>query len=488
MAEEMRLQKYLSQAGVCSRRTAEEYLVAGRIRVNGKVVQELGTSVLPGRDKVEVDGRVIEVNETYIYILLHKPAGYISSLNDPEGRPVVTDLLPRNMPRLWPVGRLDWDSEGALLMTNDGRLTNLLTHPAHDAPKRYAVKMRGLLTDDHPALAQLREGVTLDDGEFAKPATASVVRDNGRNTWVEMIIHEGKNRQIRRMCDVVGHPVMKLRRISIGTVTIEGLPSGSFRSLTHEEVVDLYGDFELRVPEEARPSRRAQKRARESKERNGRPAVRRVRQHVRTRAADKTGEKAVARPGEPGAEKSAEKPARTSARGTTGPAKAAAGKSPRAAGTRGPGAGYTGKGRADAKRDARVQSMTRSAAKNAEGSESSAPRPPSSAPDKGRAQGPADPARGKSPRPGAGSDRPRKGDGPASSASPRASQKSAPGAKGSAAKPTGGKPAGASSKNPKSSGRPAAKGQGRSQAPRSASGNGRSGAKPGSKSPKPSGK
>lgn len=270
MSDEMRIQKFFSQAGICSRRQAEKHLLAGRISVNGKVVRELGTTINPARDRVEFDGKLVTRPDSFIYILLNKPANYITSLDDPEGRPVVSDLLPKNMPRIWPVGRLDWDSEGLLLLTNDGKLTNLLTHPSKEIPKVYAVKVRGRLTPEAEELKRLRKGVALDDGYVTRPAEVSLKRDNGRNSWVDVLIREGKNRQIRRMFDAIGFPVMKLRRIAIGPLTIEGLKSGTFRSLTHDEVLELYGEVEATIPERARPSARAIKRERQDADRHNR--------------------------------------------------------------------------------------------------------------------------------------------------------------------------------------------------------------------------
>ncbi|MFU8804073.1 MAG: pseudouridine synthase [Bradymonadaceae bacterium] len=279
MSDEMRIQKFLSSAGVSSRRKAEDLMTEGRVKVNGKVCTELGTKVDPSKDRVEVDGKAVTLPESMIYIAMNKPANYISSLSDPEGRPIVTDLLPQNMPRLWPVGRLDWDSEGLLLMTNDGKLTNLLTHPSHDVSKTYAVKVVGLLTNQSPELIQLREGIELDDGYVTQPARVEVVKDNGRNTWLEITIEEGKNRQVRRMFEALDRMVMKLRRISMGTITIDGLASGTYRTLTHAEVAELYGDLDAKVPDRAQPSKRALKRAREERRRKGGAA--RAKRHKR---------------------------------------------------------------------------------------------------------------------------------------------------------------------------------------------------------------
>lgn len=272
MAEEMRLQKFMSKAGVCSRRKAEEHMTAGLVTVNGKVCKELGTKVDPSKDRVEFQGNLVTLPDSYIYLLVNKPSNYITTLDDPEDRPIISDLLPKNMPRVWPVGRLDWDTEGLLLMTNDGKLTNLMTHPSHEVSKTYAVKVRGLIDTRSPVLAQLREGVRIEEEDYiTRPADLSIVRDNGRNTWLEILIREGKNRQIRKMFDAVGFPVMKLRRIAIGPITIDGISSGNFRSMTHAEVLDLYGEVEATMPDRARPSDRAMKREREAIERGKLP-------------------------------------------------------------------------------------------------------------------------------------------------------------------------------------------------------------------------
>lgn len=273
MANEMRVQKFLSKAGVCSRRKGEERMQEGRVKVNGQVCRELGSKVIPGQDEVRVDDEVVTLPDQYIYIAVNKPDNFITSLDDPKGRPVITDLLPDKMPRIWPVGRLDWDSTGLLIMTNDGKLTNLLTHPSHDVTKQYAVKVRGLLKNDSPKLERLRKGISLD-GRKTKPAHIEVVKDNGNNTWLEFVITEGRNRQIRRMCEAIGHRVMKLRRFAIGSLTLQGIPTGSYRPLLHDEVEALYEEVEAKMPPRAVPSRAAEKRERQRKKRHGKYDVR----------------------------------------------------------------------------------------------------------------------------------------------------------------------------------------------------------------------
>lgn len=262
---EMRVQKFLSKAGVASRRASEDLMLAGRVRINGEVCRELGTKVDPAVDRVEVDGAEVNLPDQYIYILLNKPQNYITTLDDPHDRPIITDLLPANMPRIWPVGRLDWDSEGAILMTNDGNLTHKLTHPSHEIEKTYAVKVHGVIDNEADELERMREGVEIEPGVVTKPAVVKVGRDTGKNTWLEFRIHEGRNRQIRKMCEAVGFRVSRLRRLAIGPLTIIGVSSGEFRSLTSEEVYDLYQALDEKMPERARPTKRQIKKERNDK-------------------------------------------------------------------------------------------------------------------------------------------------------------------------------------------------------------------------------
>jgi len=231
----IRLQRYLAQAGVASRRRCEEVIVAGRVRVNGKVITELGTRVRPGRDRVEVDGRRVWP-EDLAYLLLHKPPGYVTTLNDPEGRPSVRDLLPIDGPRLFPVGRLDFNSEGALLCTNDGELAHALAHPSHQVPKRYLARVHGEVDD--ATLERLSKGVELDDGRTG-PAKVLVQAETASHTWLEFTVTEGRNRLIRRMCEACELPVMRLIRTHFAGVEVEPLRPGAYRSLTPREVARL---------------------------------------------------------------------------------------------------------------------------------------------------------------------------------------------------------------------------------------------------------
>ena len=231
-----RLQKILAQAGLASRRAAEELITGGRVRVNGKLVTELGTRADGRRDKIEVDGKRI-VLERPVYYVLHKPRGVVSTLSDPEGRPSLGELLARFPERLYPVGRLDFHTSGALLITNDGELAEALLHPSRKVPKVYVAKLRGDLDTD--ALDGLRNGVELDDGFTTAPADVIVLREEAGSTWIRITIHEGKNRQILRMGDAIGHTVTRLSRISFAGIDTEGLRPGNLRELEEKEVERL---------------------------------------------------------------------------------------------------------------------------------------------------------------------------------------------------------------------------------------------------------
>jgi 23S rRNA pseudouridine2605 synthase len=230
-----RLQKIIAAAGLASRRQAEEWITAGRVTVNKKSVK-LGDQADPAIDRIEVDGRPLGASERKMYVLLHKPAGYVVSLKDPQGRPVVTDLLAGLPARLFPVGRLDYNTEGLLLLTNDGELAQRLAHPSHEIGKTYLVKVRGHLGP--AACERLAKGVLLDDGPTA-PARIDRVRGTTGHTWFEITIHEGRNRQVRRMCEAIGHPVARLKRIRLGFLELGDLPSGEYRQLTPGEVQRL---------------------------------------------------------------------------------------------------------------------------------------------------------------------------------------------------------------------------------------------------------
>ncbi|HKK01953.1 MAG TPA: pseudouridine synthase [Desulfuromonadales bacterium] len=235
MSTKERLQKLIASAGLASRREAERWIEAGRVTVNGRVAS-LGESADPHRDRVEVDGRQLAAAEPRFTVLLNKPVGYVTTCSDPQGRPVVTELIKGIPARLFPVGRLDLTTEGVLLLTNDGALAQHLAHPRHAVEKTYLVRVRGGL--DRPAQEHLERGVLLDDGPTA-PASVTNVRRSGNHTWFHLTIHEGRNRQVRRMCEAVGCPVSRLKRIRVAFLELGDLQPGHFRVLKGAEIARL---------------------------------------------------------------------------------------------------------------------------------------------------------------------------------------------------------------------------------------------------------
>ena len=233
----LRLQVVLARAGIASRRKSEELITSRRVTVNGKVVSKLGTRVNPNKDHVQVDGKPIaKAPSTMLYILLNKPKGVLTAVEDDRGRPVVRDLLRGIKERVYPVGRLDWNTEGVLLLTNDGDLTHKLMHPSYEVPRVYRVKVRGI--PDTKTLIRLRRGIMLDDGR-SPPALIKRLEDTGTNSWLEITVREGRNRLIRRMCQAVGHPVNKLERTSFGGLKTHGLKPGQWRYLLKTELTRL---------------------------------------------------------------------------------------------------------------------------------------------------------------------------------------------------------------------------------------------------------
>lgn len=230
-----KLQKLISRAGLTSRRKAEEWIARGRVSVNG-VVAKLGDRANLEHDKVLVDGRLLRLPDEQVVVLLNKPRGYVCTLNDPQGRPVVTQLVDSIPLRLYPVGRLDFNSEGLLLMTNDGDLAHRLMHPRHHVEKSYLVKIQGNL--NRIEQQKLTNGIQLDDGMTA-PAKVTSVRSSGPNSWFEIVLKEGRNRQVRRMCEAVGHRVLRLKRIRIDFLELGELKAGSFRVLSAQEIQRL---------------------------------------------------------------------------------------------------------------------------------------------------------------------------------------------------------------------------------------------------------
>jgi 23S rRNA pseudouridine2605 synthase len=234
-----RLQKIIAAAGVASRRKAEELITTGRVAVNGKVVTELGTKADPEHDHIRVDGKLLRGPERYTYIVLNKPKGYVTTVSDPEGRPTVMELVRGVKGRVYPVGRLDWASEGLLLLTNDGGLANVLMKAASHVPKTYVVKVAG--QPEEPKIEKLRRGVSIAEkgGRRVRTAPAKIqsIRE-GDNPWLEVTITEGRNRQIRKMFEEIGHHVEKIRRVKYGPLSLDVAP-GEFRNLTPEEVARL---------------------------------------------------------------------------------------------------------------------------------------------------------------------------------------------------------------------------------------------------------
>jgi 23S rRNA pseudouridine2605 synthase len=234
-----RLQKVLARAGIASRRAAETLIVEGRVRVNGKVVRELGAKADPFKDKIEVDGKRATAEEA-VYLVLHKPRGVVSTMSDPEGRLTVRDLLKDAGGRIYPIGRLDFATSGVLLATNDGEFAEALMHPRREVPKTYVVKVSGAMTDKDVDL--WRTGVTLEDGKTL-PAKVKLLRHEGDKTWIELTIREGRNQQIRRMGETTGFPVMRLARTSFAGVTSDDLRPGMWRSLTRDELTMLKKEY-----------------------------------------------------------------------------------------------------------------------------------------------------------------------------------------------------------------------------------------------------
>lgn len=234
---EERLQKILAKAGVASRRRAEELIRQGRVTVNGEVITELGFKVDPASTVITFDGQPVTL-EDKVYILLNKPLGYVTTLSDPQGRPIITDLIPDIAQRVFPVGRLDFDTEGALILTNDGRLGQSIIHPSYEVNKTYVATVKGNPT--RAQINQLRKGVLLDDGHKTWPAKVRVMNVTSTGTTLELIIHEGKKRQVRRMLAAIGHPVEALKRTAYGNLKLGNLARGSYRFLTPHDLKKIF--------------------------------------------------------------------------------------------------------------------------------------------------------------------------------------------------------------------------------------------------------
>jgi 23S rRNA pseudouridine2605 synthase len=233
---EQRINRILSQAGLASRRKADEIIRTGRVMVNGNIVRELGVKAKWGEDSIKLDGKEIPKPSERIYLLLNKPFGYISSLNDPQGRPVITDLIKDVPQRIYPVGRLDFDSLGLLLLTNDGDFSHRLTHPRYHIPKTYKVTVHGTVSEE--TIDKLRNGIELEDG-FSSTAKAALVKKSGGRSVLRITVYEGRNRLIRRMVEAVGHKAIQLIRTGFGSLELGSLKIGKYRRLEPDEIREL---------------------------------------------------------------------------------------------------------------------------------------------------------------------------------------------------------------------------------------------------------
>lgn len=232
----MRLQKFLARSGAASRRGSEDLMTAGRVKVNGEVVTELGSRVDPLIDVVTVDDRPVGLRDQPVYLVLNKPAGYVTTMSDPQGRPTVAALMPDDIPGLFPVGRLDRDTTGALLLTTDGALAHRVMHPSFHVAKVYEVGVDAAPTEKD--LDRLRTGITLEDGP-CKPAVVELVAGSSAPAVARITISEGRKRQVKRMFQAIGHPVVCLHRSRFGPVGVEGVPTGGYRELTDAEIESL---------------------------------------------------------------------------------------------------------------------------------------------------------------------------------------------------------------------------------------------------------
>lgn len=237
MSTPLRLQKYIAQCGIASRRKAEEFIAAGRIAVDGVIVSEMGTQVLPGKSRVTFDGKPVEAKEQLVYFLLNKPKGYVTTLSDPQGRPIVTSLIKTSRARLFPVGRLDLDTEGALILTNDGEFAQKIQHPSHGIDKTYEALVKGCPAKDRIFL--LERGIFLE-GKMTSPATVRVLGKEGKNCLTQIIIHEGRKRQVKKMFAFIGHPVLHLKRTAYGKLSLGRMAIGDYRQLNPSELNKIF--------------------------------------------------------------------------------------------------------------------------------------------------------------------------------------------------------------------------------------------------------
>ncbi len=237
MTDPVRLQKYIAQCGVASRRKAEELIDAGRIAIDGVIVREMGIRIVPGKNSVTFDGKPVQAEEKLVYYLLNKPKGYVTTLSDPQGRPIVTSLIKENNVRLFPVGRLDLDTEGALLLTNDGALAQKVQHPSHGIDKTYEALVKGCPPRDQ--LGHLEKGIFLE-GKLTAPATVAIISRVGGNCLMRITIHEGRKRQVKKMFAFIGNPVLQLKRTAYGKLSLGRIPLGKYRQLNPSELKKIF--------------------------------------------------------------------------------------------------------------------------------------------------------------------------------------------------------------------------------------------------------
>jgi 23S rRNA pseudouridine2605 synthase len=237
MTDPVRLQKYIAQCGVASRRKAEELIGAGRIAIDGVIVREMGIRIVPGKNSVTFDGKPVQAEEKLVYYLLNKPKGYVTTLSDPQGRPIVTSLIKEKNVRLFPVGRLDFDTEGALLLTNDGVLAQKVQHPSYEIDKTYEALVKGCPSKDQ--LGHLEKGIFLE-GKLTAPATVSIISRVGGNCLMRITIHEGRKRQVKKMFAFIGNPVLQLKRTAYGKLSLGRIPLGKYRQLNPSELKKIF--------------------------------------------------------------------------------------------------------------------------------------------------------------------------------------------------------------------------------------------------------
>ncbi len=244
MNKSIRLQKYLAQCGIASRRKAEIFIADGRISVDGKIVKTMGAKVDPDKQHIFFDGKPVTLEEKKIYFLLNKPKGYVTTVSDPQGRPIVTDLIKGVRERIFPVGRLDFDTEGALLLTNDGDLAQKMQHPSHGVTKTYEALVNG-----HPRqknLDLLENGILLD-GRMTSPAKVEIIKKHNKSALIRITIHEGRKHQVRKMFGAIGHPVLSLKRTAYGCLYLQNLPRGRYRRLNKEDLKNIFKNIPLQM-------------------------------------------------------------------------------------------------------------------------------------------------------------------------------------------------------------------------------------------------